>query len=92
MEVPASTAFLRLRSSPGERRWERRGVAATGLIVAAEASHMASHGVLPATRGNGVPRFWGTRFLRQERASLSSRKIAFTNEPLVPSPLCLRRW
>jgi len=37
VEVPASTAFLRLRSSPGERRWERRGGAATGLTVAAKA-------------------------------------------------------
>ena len=77
MEVPASTAFLRLRSSPGERRWERRGVAATGLIVAAKASHMASHGVLPAARGSGAPQNRGAPFLRQERASLSSRNLSF---------------
>ena len=64
-EAPTPTGGgLREEADPGEEA----GVAATGLIVAAEAGHTASHGVLPAAR-EGVVRPTGpaTAFLRPYR-------------------------
>lgn len=55
-------------------------MAATALIVAAEASHTASHGVLPAARGNGVPRFWGTPFFASGTGLSIFAKLLFRAE------------